>query len=84
MKTPYGKLAKIYAKYFSHMTKMTAMTKYGKLLLQNQKACDIGTWYITLGCGTYQVNSNDDPKLTLTYITSDQICFHMHLNGIFF
>ena len=25
VKTPYDKLAKIYAKYFGHMTKMTAM-----------------------------------------------------------
>ena len=35
------------------MTKMTATPIYGKtfknLLLQNQKACDIRTWYIALG-----------------------------------
>ena len=30
VKTPYDKLAKIYAKYFGHMTKMTAMPIYGK------------------------------------------------------
>ena len=30
MKTPYAKLAKIYTKYFGHMTKMTAMPIYGK------------------------------------------------------
>ena len=30
VKTPYDKLAKIYAKYFGHMTKMAAMLIYGK------------------------------------------------------
>ena len=30
VKTPYDKLAKIYAKYFGHMTKMAAMPIYGK------------------------------------------------------
>ena len=30
VKTPYDKLAKIYVKYFGHMTKMTAMPIYGK------------------------------------------------------
>ena len=28
--TPYDKLAKIYAKYFGHMTKMAATPIYGK------------------------------------------------------
>ena len=30
VKTLYDKLAKIYAKYFGHMTKMTATPIYGK------------------------------------------------------
>ena len=30
----------------------------------------------------YQFCSNDDPGLTLTYGTSGQICFLMHLNGV--
>ena len=50
MKTPYNKLAKIYAKCFGHMTKMANMPIYGtnplKNLLQNQKADDLGTWYV--------------------------------------
>ena len=49
VKTPYGNLAKFYAKYFGHMIKMTATPIYGKTfknLLQNQKACEIGTWYV--------------------------------------
>ena len=54
MKTPYDKLAKIYTKYFGHMIKMATMPIYGKnlfknILLQNQKASDLGTWYVALG-----------------------------------
>ena len=30
VKTPYDKLAKIYAKYFGHMTKVAATPIYGK------------------------------------------------------
>ena len=57
------------------MTKMAATPIYGKnplknILLQNQKDDDLGTWYVALGCGAYQVCSNDDPSLTLTYLTS--------------
>ena len=35
---------------------------FKNLLLQNQKADDLGTWYVALGCGAYQVCSNDDPR----------------------
>ena len=35
MKTPYDKLAKIYRKYFGHLTKMAAMAIHGKNLLKN-------------------------------------------------
>ena len=55
VKTPYDKLARIYTKYFGHMTKMAAMPIYGKNLLkiffldQNQKASDLETWYVALG-----------------------------------
>ena len=56
------------------MTKMATTPIYGKnfknLLLQNQKAHDLGTWYVALGFWAYQVCSNDDPRLTLTYLTS--------------
>ena len=75
MKTTYVKLAKIYTKYFGHMTKMATTPIYGKptfksLLLKNQKANDLGTWYVAFGMGAYQVCSNDDSKFTLTYLTS--------------
>ena len=33
VKTPYDKLAKIFTKYFGHMTKMAATAIYGKNLL---------------------------------------------------
>ena len=54
MKTPYDKLAKVYANCSSHMTKMATTTKYGKkpfknLLLQNQKAAELETWYVAFG-----------------------------------
>ena len=53
LKTPYDKLFKMHAKYFGHMTKMAATPIYGKsfknLLLQNQDADDLGTWYVALG-----------------------------------
>ena len=32
VKNPYDKLAKIYAKYFGHMTKMSTTATYGKNL----------------------------------------------------
>ena len=54
MKTPYDRLTKIYIKCASHMTKMATTPIYGKtpfkcLLLWNQKANDLGTWYVALG-----------------------------------
>ena len=70
MKTSYDRLAKIYS---GHMTKMVAMSIKGfkpfkYLLLLNQKANDIGTWYVVFGCGPYQVCTNDKSELTLTYL----------------
>ena len=54
MKTPYAMLAKIYTKCCGHLTKMAATTICGKknlknLLLKNQNADDLGTWYVQLG-----------------------------------
>ena len=37
------------------------------LLLWNRKAEDLETWYAASGAVYYQVCSNDDPGLTLTY-----------------
>ena len=44
---------------------------FKNLLLQNQKAGDLWAWYVAhWGCGAYQVCSNNEPKLTLTYLKS--------------
>ena len=74
VKTPYAKLAKSYTKYFGHMTKMTSMPIYGKNPLKNlfsrtRRQVTLGHGIKHKGCGAYQVFSNDDPKLTLTYLT---------------
>ena len=53
-------------------------------LLQNQKANDLGTWYVALECGAYQVCLNDEPKLTLTYLTSRSILLPNAFKWIFF
>ena len=57
------------------MTKMATMPIYGKNPLKvffsrTRKLVTLGLGMFHKGCGTYQVCSNDDPKLTLTYITS--------------
>ena len=75
MKTPYDKIAKIYTKYFGHMTKMAAMPIYGNNLLRiffsiTRKPVTLGLGMWHWGCGAYQVCSNDDSRLTLTYLTS--------------
>ena len=54
MKTPYDRLAKIFTNCTGHMTKMATTPIYGKKnpqisSLWNQKANDLGTWYVALG-----------------------------------
>ena len=46
------------------------MVKTLKNLLRNQKADDLETWYAAWVLEYYQVCSNDDPGLTLTYFTA--------------
>ena len=89
MKTPFDKPAKIYAKYFGHMTKMAATPIYGKNLLKiffsrtrRPVTLRLGMYY--WGCGTYQVCSNDDPRVTLAYLTSRSSLLPNALNGKFF
>ena len=75
VKTLYDKLAKICTKYFGPMTKMAATPIYDK---NHLKIFFSRTrWPMTLrlgmkhwGSGACQVCSNDDPRLTLTYLTS--------------
>ena len=56
VKTPYDKLAKIYTKYFGHMTKMMTTPIYGKNHLKIfPRTRKPGTCYVALGCEAYQV-----------------------------
>ena len=43
---------------------------FKNLLLQNQKADDLWTWYGALGEWGLPSCSNDDPRMTLTCLTS--------------
>ena len=65
---------KVCSNSLGHMTKMAAMPIYCKNplknLLQNQKAGDLGTWYVALGMWGLPSCYDDDPRLTLTYLTS--------------
>ena len=75
MKTPYDKLVKIYTKYFGHITKRAATPIYGKnplkiFFARTRRLVALGLGMSHWGCGAYQVCSNDDPRLTLTYLTS--------------
>ena len=74
MEPPWDGGMKICSNGPGHMTKMVAMSIYGKnltSLLRNQRP-------ITLKLGTlvrenYQVFSNDDPGMTVTYFTGRSI-----------
>ena len=62
---------KFYTNGLGHMTNMAAMPIYGNnlknLLLQNQYANDLETWYVALSMWVYQDCSKFDSGLTLTY-----------------
>ena len=66
MESPWDGEMKVCSNGPGHITKVAAMSIYGKnlknLLLRNLKVDDLGTWYAASG-------SNDDPGLTLTYCT---------------
>ena len=89
MKTSYNKLAKIYTNCFGHITEMADMPIYSKNPLKiffsrTSRLIDILIRYVHFGYVAYQVCSNDDPRLTLTYLTSRSNCFPLHLSWIFF
>ena len=74
MKTSYNKLAKIYVNCSGHMTKMADIPIYGKSPLKiffsrTRRLMTLGLGMLYFECGAYQVCSNDDPGLTLTYLT---------------
>ena len=67
METPRDAGTKVCSNGPGDMAKMAAMTMYGKKLLhKNQNVNYLGTWYVALGKG----GPNDDPRLTLAYLTS--------------
>ena len=66
-----------------HMTSMAARPMYGKniktiLLLWNQTANDLESWYAASGT---QVLPNNDPGLTLSYFTAMSNLVYMFLYG---
>ena len=56
----------------TNKTKMIAMPILGKTLLNIFSGTTnvLGTWYLALGFGLYQVCTNDESGLTLTYLTA--------------
>ena len=72
MTTPYDWLAKIYTNLYGHMTKMATTPIYGKSSLniffsETKRPLALGLGMCHWGRGPYQVCTNDDSRLTLTY-----------------
>ena len=72
MKTPYDRLAKIYANCTGHMTKMATSPIYGKNPLNiffsgTKRSMDLGLGMQHWECGSHQICTNDESRLTLTY-----------------
>ena len=66
---------KVCSNVLGHMTKMAAMPIYGKNPLniffsRTRGPLTLGLGMQHRGCGAYRVCSNNNPRLTLTYITS--------------
>ena len=76
MESPSNRGTKVCSNGPDHMTKMAAMPIYGKtlknlLLLGNEKAHDLESWYAASQVlDYYQICSNDNTGLTLTYFTA--------------
>ena len=41
-----------------------------KIFSRTRRLMALGLGMLHLGCGAYQICSNDEPRLTLTYLTS--------------
>ena len=75
METPQDGRTKVCSNGPGHMTKVAAMPIYGKNPLKiffsrTRRPMTLGLGMLHRGCGAYQVCSNNDPRLTLTYLTS--------------
>ena len=65
----------MYTKYFGHIIKVTATPIYGKnplkiFLYRTRRLVTLELGIKDWRCRSYQVCLNDDPKMTLTYLTS--------------
>ena len=72
MRTPYDRLAKIYTNCTGHMTKMATTPIYDKNPLNiffsgTKGPMALGLGMSHWGCGPYQICTNDESRLTLTY-----------------
>ena len=72
MKTPYDRLAKFCTNCTGHLSKIATTPIYGKhnfkyLLLWNQKANGLGTWYVALGMLALPDLHKDESRVTLTF-----------------
>ena len=68
--TPYERLARIDTNCYGHMTKMATMPIHGKNslnILCNQRPVALGLEMQRCERGPYQVCTNDESRLTLTY-----------------
>ena len=84
MTTPYDWLAKTYINCNGHMTKMATMPIYGKNYLNlffsgTKRPLALGLGMKHWGCGPYQVCTNDEARLTLTYFRARSNLTVMHL-----
>ena len=75
METPKDGGTKVCPNGPGHLTKMAATPIYGKnpskiFFSRTRWTMTLGLGMYYWGCGAYQVCSNDDPRLTLTYLTS--------------
>ena len=75
METSWDRGTKVCSNRPGHMPKMAAMAIYGKnpleIFSRTRRQLTIGLGMKHWGCGAYQVCSNDDPRLTLTYLMSN-------------
>ena len=72
MKTPYDRLAKIYTNCTGYITKMATTPIYGINPLNiffsgTKRPMALGLGMYRWGCWPYQICTNDEPMLTLTY-----------------
>ena len=72
MTTLYDWLAIMHTNCYGHMTNMATMPIYGKNSLNlffpgTKRPLALGLGMKDRGCGPYQVSTNDESRLTLTY-----------------